>query len=334
MRFGNFELLASRGELETLKKLLIYCINQNPEIANLDEKASSEEMKKCVIQLFNWVCIETADLIVKWMQLGFVHGVMNTDNMSILGLTIDYGPFGWLEDYNESWTPNTTDLPGKRYSYGNQPEVAFWNLYQLANALHRLDIDEGALIECLDAYKDRYVTTWKETFVNKLGFKQYLGNKHDVLINSLMQIFKEFGLDWTIFFRNLSLISDETNELERKENLKIIGRCCYKTTNTAFENQIIEWINNYFYQIRSEKILSRDRTNLINAKNPLYVPRNYIMQQAIDKAESHDFSLINELLLVMENPYKDQGPNFEEYAKKRPDWAKDKPGCSSLSCSS
>ena len=94
---------------------------------------------------------------------------MNTDNMSIMGLTIDYGPFGWLENYDESWTPNTTDIPGRRYCYGKQPEVAFWNLYQLANALRQLDIDEKSLIQCLDNYKNRYIDKWQKTFVKKLG---------------------------------------------------------------------------------------------------------------------------------------------------------------------
>ena len=334
IRFGNFELLAARGELETLKKLLIYCINENPEMENISTNLSNSEFKKQTVSFFNWVCKKTADLIVQWMQLGFVHGVMNTDNMSIMGLTIDYGPFGWLESYDENWTPNTTDLPGRRYCYGKQPEIAFWNLYQLANALHQLDIEEGFLVKCLDDYKDRYIETWRKTFVRKLGFNHYLGKKHDVLINSLIQIFKQYQVDWTIFFRKLSSIELEINEETKEKNFEIIKESCYENTSPDFEREISGWINNYIYQIKTEQISLIDRTTIMDTTNPLYVPRNYILQLAIEKAQEEDFSVISEIMQIMKDPYRDQGPSFAKFQERRPAWAKNKPGCSSLSCSS
>ncbi len=334
IRFGNFELLAARGELKILRKLLIYCINENTELNHVNHDCSSKELNTQSIEFFRSICLKTADLLVKWMQLGFVHGVMNTDNMSIMGQTIDYGPFGWLENYDETWTPNTTDIPGRRYCYGKQPEVAFWNLYQLANALRQLDIDEKSLIECLDGYKNRYIDRWQKTFVNKLGFEQYLGNKHDILINSLIQIFKKFGLDWTVFFRQLSLISYEISTSSKKTNLKIIASSSYQKKDATFEHEINEWLDNYIYQIKSEKIKSEERIKLMDATNPIYVPRNFILQQAIEKAQKNDFSVIHELMQLMQNPYTDQGSSYEKFKNKRPEWALNKPGCSSLSCSS
>ena len=334
IRFGNFELLAARGDLETLRKLLIYCINENPELSDVSETASQKEINEQSILLFQSICLKTADLMVQWMQLGFVHGVMNTDNMSIMGLTIDYGPFGWLENYDELWTPNTTDIPGKRYCYGKQPEVAFWNLYQLANALRQLDIDEKSLIQCLDDYKNRYIGKWQKTFVKKLGFKQYLGNRHDILISNLIQIFKKFGLDWTIFFRQLSSIDFELNECTKSNNLKIIASSSYQKQHDDFEHEVNEWLSNYIYQIRSVADEPEERIKLMNSINPIYVPRNYILQQAIEKAQRDDFSLIHELMQIMQKPYTDQGSPYERFRNKRPDWALNKPGCSSLSCSS
>ncbi len=334
IRFGNFEILAARGELDALKKLLIYCINENPELSHVNNDCSFKELNQQSIAFFRSICLKTAELLVEWMQLGFVHGVMNTDNMSIMGQTIDYGPFGWLENYDESWTPNTTDIPGRRYCYGKQPEIAFWNLYQLANALRQLDIDEKSLIECLDEYKNRYINSWQKTFVTKLGFKQYSGNKHDVLINSLIDIFKKFGLDWTIFFRQLSSINFENNKTSKKHNLELVASSSYQITNASFENEVDQWLSNYIYQIKTEEIKSEERIKLMNATNPIYVPRNFILQQAIEKAQKDDFTLIHELMQVMQNPYTDQGLSYKQFNVKRPNWADNKPGCSSLSCSS
>src|SRR4051812_24775649 len=131
VRFGNFQILAAAGENDTLKKLADYVIATHyPELG--------PPSRDVYAKWFDEICRRTARLMVDWMRVGFVHGVMNTDNMSILGLTIDYGPYGWLEGYDPSWTPNTTDAQGRRYAYGNQPQIAQWNLLQLANAVYPL----------------------------------------------------------------------------------------------------------------------------------------------------------------------------------------------------
>ena len=131
LRFGNFELFAARGDHETLKQLADFTVaTEFPEIENDDPDR--------YVALLKQVAERTADMIVEWLRVGFVHGVMNTDNMSILGLTIDYGPYGWLDNYDPDWTPNTTDAQNRRYRFGNQPAIAQWNLVQLANALFPL----------------------------------------------------------------------------------------------------------------------------------------------------------------------------------------------------
>ena len=210
----------------------------------------------------------------------------------------------------------------------------FWNLYQLANALRQLDIDEKSLIQCLDNYKNRYIAKWQKTFVKKLGFKQYLGNRHDILINNLIQIFKKFGLDWTIFFRQLSSIDFELNECTKRNNLKIIASCSYQKQHDDFEHEVNDWLSNYIYQIRSVADKPEERIKLMNSINPIYVPRNYILQQAIEKLKWMIFLRIHELMQIMQKPYADQGPSYKQFRNKRLTGAVNKPGCSSLSCSS
>ena len=145
VRFGSFEIFSSRGENEETKLLMDYCITElYPHLGT--------PSKEVYLQFFDEVCKRTATLVSKWMSVGFVHGVMNTDNMSILGYTIDFGPYGWLEPYDPQWTPNTTDFYGRRYAYGRQPEIALWNLVRLANAIFPIINDSDALENILHSY--------------------------------------------------------------------------------------------------------------------------------------------------------------------------------------
>ena len=145
IRFGNFEILTWSDELDELKKLADYTITTHfPELG----APSSEVYAKW----FEEICRRTAIMVAEWMRVGFVHGVMNTDNMSILGLTIDYGPYGWLEGYDLGWTPNTTDAEGRRYCFGRQPEIAQWNLLRLAGALSPLIPDRAYLERCIRSF--------------------------------------------------------------------------------------------------------------------------------------------------------------------------------------
>ena len=201
LRFGNYEIFAARKDIKNLRSLVNYTIKHHfPHLGN--------PSKKSYISFFKEVSERTLELIIHWQRVGFVHGVMNTDNMSILGLTIDFGPYGWLEGFDYSWTPNTTDSQHKRYRYGNQPNIGLWNLYQLANALYPIIEDVAPLENILDQYKVDFEEKSFQMMKTKLGL--FSNHENDVnLIQSLEDNLQLVETDMTIFFRNLSDFSDE-----------------------------------------------------------------------------------------------------------------------------
>lgn len=200
LRFGNFEILASRGETGLLRQLADYTIRTDfPRLGPPDRQTYG--------QWFREICRTTAGLILHWMRVGFVHGVMNTDNMSILGLTIDYGPYGWLEGFDPDWTPNTTDAQGRRYRFGNQPQIAQWNLIQLANAIYPLIGEEEPLKEALILYNQLFQQGWNAMMADKLGLLAFDAASDDRLIGDLLELLQLAETDMTIFFRNLATVS-------------------------------------------------------------------------------------------------------------------------------
>src|SRR6187431_1711088 len=201
IRFGSFELFYSRNDRVNLKLLADYTIKHHfPDI-------KSEGVEK-YLAFFKEIAQTTLDMIVHWQRVGFVHGVMNTDNMSIHGLTIDYGPYGWLEDYDSNWTPNTTDRQNKRYRFGNQPNIALWNLYQLANALFPLINDAKPLEDILNDFGSDYKNEYLNMMRNKLGLKK-MKDEDAVLIESLTELLPLIETDMTIFFRSLGDIQKQ-----------------------------------------------------------------------------------------------------------------------------
>jgi uncharacterized protein YdiU (UPF0061 family) len=327
-RFGNFELPASRGDVELLKQLADYTIrNSFPELG--------EPSRESTLAFFDEVCRRTADMIVNWMRVGFVHGVMNTDNMSILGLTIDYGPYGWLEGFDPDWTPNTTDAGGRRYRYGNQPQVALWNLVQLANALYPLVEDADALRASLAGYNERFESSWRNTMVSKLGLGAFDAGSDATLISDLTEVLQLTETDMTLFYRHLGALRLEQHLDGPEQWLAQLAPAYYEGDAPSGEakNKTVDWLNRYAARIRSAGIGDKERCAGMNAVNPKYVLRNYIAQLAIDKAEEGDGSLVMTLLDVLRNPY-DEQPEHEQYAARRPEWARHKAGCSMLSCSS
>jgi len=194
LRFGNYQIFASRGEIEPLQKLVDYTIRTDfPELG--------EPSREVYLRWFEEVCRRTADMIIHWMRVGFVHGVMNTDNMSILGLTIDYGPYGWLEDYDPNWTPNTTDAAGR--------QIALWNLVQLANAIFPLIEDAEPLQQSLDEYADGFEQGFQQMMADKLGFSTLQRETDLPLIEELQQVLQLVETDMTIFFRQLAFLKAE-----------------------------------------------------------------------------------------------------------------------------
>ena len=324
IRFGSFELFASQNDIDNLKLLADYTItNYYPEI-----KTAGKEK---YIAFFKTVAEKTRELLLHWQRVGFVHGVMNTDNMSIHGITIDYGPYGWLENFDPNWTPNTTDAAGKRYRFGNQSNIALWNLYQLANALYPLIEEAAPLEEILNDYAKKYDEDFLEMMLKKLGITSK-NNENEKLIQQLLYNLEQTETDYTIFFRNLNLIKKtDTSEV-----------CVSKITAAFYKPEevtsiILEtwhfWFAHYVTLLNKELLLDNERKTLQNSVNPKYVLRNYMAQMAIELAEKEDYSLLNEFYKLLLHPYEEQ-PEFEKWFAKRPDWARQKIGSSMLSCSS
>jgi len=321
IRFGNFQIFAARKEIEELRQLTNFTIAQHfPHLAER-HKAGSPEL---YCAFFDEVCQLTVTMVVDWMRVGFVHGVMNTDNMSILGLTIDYGPYGWIDDYNPDWTPNTTDAQQGRYRFGQQASIALWNCYQLANALFPLIESTAELEASLQQFQESYQQQWLEMMSRKLGFLAF-EQGDEALFERLESLLTLTETDMTIFYRCLA-----------EENLSLDTFRPAYYEDALPHNYIDEfagWLNDYLARRAQDEISSAARQDAMNAVNPKYVFRNYLAQQAIDKAEAGDHSMVNELLEVFRRPYDEQA-EFEHYAAKRPEWAKTKVGCSMLSCSS
>lgn len=276
--------------------------------------------------------------MVHWMRVGFVHGVMNTDNMSIMGLTIDYGPYGWLEGYDPDWTPNTTDAAGRRYSYGNQPQIALWNLIQLARAIYPLIGKVEPLEQAIEVYRGHYHEKWQNMMAEKLGLNRFEGEHDEAMINELLSVLALVETDMTIFYRRLSLLdvnSENLNDISDDSLIAPLEPAYYLPEQLTAENRarIGKWLRMYLKRLSRDKTSVDERRSLMNAVNPKYVLRNYLAQVAIDKAEEGDFSMVNELLDLLRRPY-DEQPGKEAFAQKRPEWARNRPGSSMLSCSS
>ncbi|WP_455169489.1 protein adenylyltransferase SelO [Aegicerativicinus sediminis] len=323
LRFGNYQWFASQNKIKELKQLTDYTIKYF-----FDELPQLQD--NIYLNFFQKVCDLTREMITHWQRVGFVHGVMNTDNMSILGLTIDYGPYGWLDDFNPNWTPNTTDRTHKRYRYGNQPNIALWNLYQLANALVPLINETEGFESILNTYPDQFKTSYQNMMRKKLGLINE-GDTDDKLIGELVENLQMIETDMTIFFRELAKLSK--NDVISTTELVKFSFYNEQELNKIQTDKWLDWFQRYKERLQNEVITDEDRAFNMNLVNPKYVLRNYMAQMAIDEADSGNFDLIDELFQLLKNPYKEQLDNEKWYAK-RPDWARDKIGCSMLSCSS
>jgi uncharacterized protein YdiU (UPF0061 family) len=327
LRFGNFEIFAARGEHDTLRRLVRFTLERlYPEYIDgerLDVAAFFEEVSR-----------RTAWLVAEWMRVGFVHGVMNTDNMSILGLTIDYGPYGWIEPLDLDWTPNITDASGRRYRFGAQPAVAHWNLAQLARALAPVVGDLEPLRAAIDRFPSELSSHYRHTNLRKLGLcgRRDTAADDDELLTSLGALLLEIETDMTLFYRRLAQVPRGSSPGEALATLREAYYAPDAIT-AAQEAAIADWLRRYAARIEIEAIDDAERGRRMDAINPLYVPRNYLVQQVIEATARGDRAALPELLDVLRRPYEEQ-PGRERFAAKRPEWARHKPGCSMLSCSS
>jgi uncharacterized protein YdiU (UPF0061 family) len=272
-----------------------------------------------------------------WMAVGFVHGVMNTDNMSILGLTIDYGPYGWLEGYDPNWTPNTTDAEGRRYAYGNQPRIGLWNVVQLANALIPLVGDKEPLEQAIAEYGNAYSAAFREQLAHKLGLPALEGEEDDVLANDVFEVMAAVETDMTLFFRLLANVpaADAASAGSERELVEPLARAFYgeDALEPAHVARVAAWLKRYVARIRRDGLSDEARRERMNRANPKYVLRNYLAQLAIDALEQGDASVLERIMKVLERPY-DEQPEHDDLAERRPEWARNRAGCSALSCSS
>ncbi len=323
LRFGNFEILAVQQDIETLRNLANYTIKHF--FSHLGEPS-----KETYLAFFNEVMDLNIEMVIHWQRIGFVHGVMNTDNMSILGLTIDYGPYGWLEGFDFGWTPNTTDREFKRYKFGTQAEIIHWNLYKLANALYPLIEEASGLEAILGAYGKRYSIKYDQMMRSKLGLFEER-NEDKLLIQELEEILQLTETDMTIFFRKLNQYNPENTS----DGVEIIFDAFYapKEVSGHLRKKWNTWFESYTERLKQEPLTFEDRKQRMDQINPKYVLRNYMAQLAIEAADKGDNSLIDELFKLLKNPYQEQN-EYEQWFVKRPDWARSKVGCSMLSCSS
>ena len=310
IRFGNFQIHAASNETELLRRLADYVIrNFYPGFD--------------YVGFFEVLARRTALLIADWMRLGYVHGVMNTDNMSILGVTIDYGPYGWLEGYDPNWTPNTTDAPTLRYTYGNQPQIAHWNLARLAEALLPLGADHSGLEQGLNLYAETFNGAWRRAIADKLGVTAFDRPGDEQLLSDLFTLMYEKETDFTLFFRHLAAVPLDT--ADDSALLAPLRDAFYAEPADGWAS----WLRKYVTRVKDEP----KRIERMNKANPKYVFRNYLAQLAIDALEKGDTSVMERLLEVLERPY-DEQPQHSDLAARRPEWARNRAGCSALSCSS
>ena len=317
IRFGHFEIFAQRGDFQTLTKLVEFTMDRDFPELNGDFAA-----------WFKTICERTAILVNEWLRVGFVHGVMNTDNMSILGLTIDYGPYGWVDNLDFGWTPNTTDANGKRYAFGRQAGVARWNLQKLAEALVAVAPSQQALIDGLAHFDQIHADRLATTLAGKLGLLTWCDADND-MVNALFQWMQKLEVDYTVFFRRLA-------DTQSGADIEVILPAFYQPElleDVTYRTMVMDWLDQYHTRIASQDESFEARRNRMNAVNPCFVLRNYLAQQAIEAAEQGDLNKLHELQKVLSTPYVDL-PEFQHLYEKRPEWARHKAGASMLSCSS
>ncbi len=286
VRFGTFQFLAAHKNIDAMSKLLDYCIKRHfPEILDSPNK---------VIKFIELVMSKQIDLIVNWMRVGFIHGVMNTDNSTICGETIDYGPCAFMDQYDHKAVFSSIDFQG-RYAYGNQPATIHWNLIRLVESLVPLiDKDETKSIEIaqktIDSFNEIFNEKWKNMMRSKLGLTDR-SEEDDVLIKDLLTWMQSKKSDFTNTFCNLMDINHANDE--------------------EFEDSdFVLWKKNW-----KERVNNNDCLNIMKKTNPILIPRNYLVEEALTEAETEGkFTKFNELIVVLSKPY-EQSDIDEKYSK-------------------
>ncbi len=311
VRFGHFEHFASNGQTDELRALADHVVTAH--VSALQDKAGSERY----VALLHEVTQRTAHLMAQWQAVGFCHGVMNTDNMSVLGLTLDYGPFQYLDGFNANHICNHSDHQG-RYAYARQPQIAYWNLFCLGQALMPLIDEQAPALAALESYKETFPSAMDQTMRHKLG----LSDAHEgdrALVEDLLQTLQQDRVDYTVFWRRLSVAVREsahsTHAFEPVRDLFI-----HREVFDAWRTRYLERLGAANRQATGDAML---RTN------PKYILRNHLGELAIRQAKAGNFAMVQDLLQVLHAPF-DEHPTYEAWAGLAPEWA----SSIEISCSS
>jgi uncharacterized protein YdiU (UPF0061 family) len=300
IRFGTFQVFASRHQTDRVRELADYVIARHQP----DLVTEPDRFRRWLVRVVE----QTADLVAQWMAVGFAHGVLNTDNMSVIGLTLDYGPFGWLDQYDPSFICNHSDHEG-RYAFDRQPAVALWNLTRFAESLLSLITVEEAT-EALELFPDRFNRRYGELLRAKLGLTTEQPSDLD-LIAELLGLLRDGRADYTRFFRALGSVPSAA--VAAPESLRL---------ETGDSERLDRWITRWMVRLTSEGAAEQERACRMNRVNPKYVLRNYLAQRAIDLAHQGDFTEIERLRQLLADPFADQ-PELERYAEPPPPWARE-----------
>ncbi len=298
VRFGSFEYFCHTKQHDALQALADFVITHHyPECLSADNPYEAFLLA---------VVTRTARLMAHWQAVGFAHGVMNTDNMSILGETFDYGPFGFLDDYNPEFICNHSDYTG-RYAFDQQPSIGLWNCNALAHALTPL-VPVESLREVLQHYQPIMEADYLRLMRAKLGL--HTAQAEDaVLLSQLLALMQQSAVDYTRFFRQLG-------------DFTLSGGNALLRDTFVDREGFSAWMARYAERLRQEHSVDNERCLRMKRVNPKYILRNYLAQIAIDKAQNeHDFSEVNRLLRVLQQPF-DEHPDDEQYAALPPDWGK------------
>ncbi|WP_417335714.1 protein adenylyltransferase SelO [Halobacteriovorax marinus] len=322
LRFGNFQILYARGEVSNLENLLNWSVQKfYPEI--------KEQGDQKIVSFFREVSKRTSRMISEWMRVGFVHGVMNTDNMSILGLTIDYGPFSFLDNFDPSFTPNTTDLPGRRYAFAKQPSIALWNLQRFAESLMPLMQETNLLEDEVSNFKEYYTTDYYQMMSRKYGLSNLKTEEGEEFLDQMRSLLYDCKVDMTLFFQYL--IDLARGEASREEVMNHFNECFYRELSESEQREFYNLIKVYKSFLEKDSLTTSESRQIMSEANPRFILRNYLLQKASEELEDGDDTLFNELFLALKNPY---SKGSDKFFCKRPKWAENKAGSSMLSCSS
>ncbi|XP_076470944.1 protein nucleotidyltransferase YdiU-like [Babylonia areolata] len=316
-RIGSLEILTHSGEVDLLKEVVDFTIAEH--FPDIDPTDSGK-----YLAFFQEVVRDTARLMALWQSVGFAHGVCNTDNFSLLSITIDYGPFGFLDAYDPRFVPNTSD-DEHRYSYENQPSVGAFNLEKLRLALLPLwtENDKAVSKKILHGYAEYYKSRFMELFRRKLGLETSSGEEDENLVAVLLKMMADTKADFTMTFRELGEVS--LPELTQGH----FGKWALRTLMS--HEWYSGWVAMYAARLKSEWQTDQGRQRMMNSSNPRYILRNWVAQLAVDSVERNDFSVVNKLLDIVKNPFTyQQTAEDMGLAARPPDWASGlKVSCSS-----